>query len=329
MKNLLVAIDYFVHPKEEINQLFKSKGIIVTYNDLGRELDFIKDFKYYENIDYVIAGTENYNKKFFEKFKKIILISRVGVGTDNIDKQAAKKNNVKIFITSDSPSVAVAELCIGNIINLNRQIINFNKQIKSKKILKPMGTDLRGATVGIVGFGSIGKELAKRLIPMEVKLLGYGRNWEDDFYYKYKIKRVDLNYLFKNSDIVSIHLPLAKETYKLIDKKLINKMKKNSILINTSRSGVIDNKYLFLKLKDKSIKGAAIDVFEEENLINDFSNFSNVILTPHIGSHTAETRNIMEKHAIRNLIKFHNLKNKLEDNGSIDKDLEYLKKFQV
>ena len=307
MKKILIAIDKFYDHNKENILLLKKNNFDIIYNKSKQELIFPKDKHIYKGVDYIIAGLEKYSKEFFKEFKNLKAISRVGVGTDNIDLIAARESGVKVFVTSDKPSVAVAELCVSNMISLLRHVHTMSNDLKKGKWNPIQGRDIRNLTVGIVGLGSIGKEVVKRLSNFGPKIISYSRTWDTDFALKYKITKKSLNYIFKNSDIITIHLPSTKETKKMIDKKMILSMKSNSILINTSRASVIDNITLANSLKKKLILGAAIDVFNEEKKIYPFDKLKNVILTPHIGSHTLETRSEMEKMAIANILDYDSL----------------------
>ena len=315
---LLIAIDTFNESKNINFKIFDDHQIEITVNNTKKELSHYKNEEFFQNIDYIIAGLEQYDQNFFEKFKNLKAISRVGVGTDNIDMDMAHRMGVKIFKTSDKPSVAVAELCISNMISLLRHTFIMSNNLKSEKWTPIVGRELRGLKIGIVGLGSIGKQIVKRLLPFEADISGYGRSWDEKFALEFDVKKKSLKELFKISDIISIHLPLDHETKGLINEDLIKSMKKNSILINTSRSAVVDNVTLAEAIKGNKIHGAAIDVFDEERNIFPYERIENVILTPHIGSHTLETRKEMEIAAVNNVINYHNLLSK-DYTGEIDK----------
>tara|TARA_B110000858_G_scaffold181985_1_gene220960 strand:+ start:27999 stop:28988 length:990 start_codon:yes stop_codon:yes gene_type:complete len=318
MKKILIAIDIFNTSKKINMKIFDQHKIEVNYNTTNKELIYHKNSNLYKDVDYIIAGLEEYDSNFFIRFPNVKAISRIGVGTDNIDLIAARKNGVKIFKTSDKPSVAVAELCISNIISLLRNTHTMSNNLKKGNWNQLVGREIRNMNVGIVGLGSIGKQIAKRLAAFEVNISGYGRSWDEKFAGKYNVEKKSLEDILINSDIISIHLPLDNETKGLINEDLIFSMKKDSILINTSRFAVIDNKALAKAIKSKKIYGAAIDVFNEDKNIHPYDQIENVILTPHIGSHTLETRKEMELAAVKNVINYHSLLSK-NYSGEIDK----------
>ncbi len=307
MKKLLIAIDNFNKSKNIDMNILKNYNIDVEYNLSGEETSYLEEPKLFSNSEYIIAGLEKYDEVFFNRFPNVKAISRVGVGTDNIDIQTAKARGVKIFKTSDKPSIAVAELCIANMISLLRSTFIMSNELKQGDWNPIVGREIRNLDVGIIGMGSIGKQIVKRLSIFDAKISGYGRSWDIKFANQYGVSKKSLEEIFSFSDIISIHLPLDNETRGLINSKLISSMKPNSILINTSRSAVVDNLALSQALRSHQISGAAIDVFDEERKIAPYELIDNVILTPHIGSHTRETRKEMEETSINNILNYHKL----------------------
>ena len=300
--DILIAIDTFDQVNTGQISRLKELGLSVRLNETGRILDYENNADIYTDIKYIIAGLERYDEKFFNQFPSVEVISRIGVGVDSIDLVAAKKNNVSIYITSDKPSVAVAELCIANMISLLRNTYKMSNDLKEGRWHPIEGNALRNCTIGIVGLGSIGKQVAKRVYAIGSRIIAYGRTWNQQFADKYKIKKVALQNLIKTSDIVTVHLPFEEETKNIISKQLIENLAPGAVLINTSRSGVIDNLALKEAVIKKKLSGVAIDVFDEYRNISPWEDVENVILTPHIGSHTKETRKAMEETAVSNLL---------------------------
>ena len=161
---------------------------------------------------------------------------------------------------------------------------------------------LSGKTIGIIGLGRIGKKLVEFLQPFNIKILSYEINPDKVFVENYKIDVVTMENLLSNSDIVTIHVPLSEETYHLIGKRELEMMKKDAIIINCARGGILDENSLYEALTDEKIAGAAIDSFEDEPNIGKLKELDNIILTPHIGTYTIETRKHMEIEAANNLI---------------------------
>jgi D-3-phosphoglycerate dehydrogenase len=307
VKTVLVAIEEFSKTSAEPLNLLREAGFTVLMNDTGYPLDYEKHRELYGQAQFVIAGLEPYPAPFFSRFPSVRVISRVGVGVDVIDIPTAIQRNVKIMITSDQPSVSVAELCLGNMIALLRGTFEMSEQLKRRQWHRIQGRDLRGSVVGIVGLGSIGKEVARRVHAFGARIIAHGRTWDDAFAHKFDISRKTIEEIFLEAAVITVHLPHTKETERIINRKLIYSVQPGTILLNTSRAGVIDNQALADAIRERKVDGAAVDVFEEARDPHPYSEIDRVILTPHIGSHTYETRRMMEITAVKNIIAYASL----------------------
>ena len=266
------------------------------------ENDYISELS--DDVIGIIAGVnEPFTKKVMEEAKSLKVISRFGTGIDNIDIEAAKEHGIVVCRTADAPTQAVAELTLALMLNLSRKINETDKKVRSGKWTPEISYLIYGKTIGIVGLGRIGKVVVKLLEPFNVKILVYEPYPDDKFILQYKIKLVPLNNLIAESDIISLHTPLTKETKGMIGKDELRKMKNHALLINTARGGLIDENALAKALENHEIGGAALDVFEKEPYDGKLTEFDNVILTPHIGTFTIETRKKMEIQTVENLIK--------------------------
>jgi D-3-phosphoglycerate dehydrogenase / 2-oxoglutarate reductase len=327
-KRVFVAIDIFDKACRGLVKKLQEQGFDVVVNDTGKELDYTvtEDAKYFEGADYIIAGLEKYDQGFFDQFPDVEVISRIGVGVDSIDLNAAKENDTKIYITSDRPSIAVAELCVSNMVALLRKTFKMSNFLHNKEWIPIQGRELRSCKVGILGYGSIGKQVVKRIHGFDAEIFAAGRTWDEKHAERYNVTKLSREELFKTCDVITIHLPLNKETEKHVSRELLLSMERGSIIINTSRSGVLDNEALKQLLKSGHIAGAGIDVFDEHRSIGPYNDCENVILTPHIGSHTQETRVKMEDCAVDNIF-FHNKITKENDLAEIEKIVEHLRAY--
>jgi D-3-phosphoglycerate dehydrogenase len=225
-----------------------------------------------------------------EALKNCKLILRGGVGLDNIDVEGAKAKGIKVDNTPEAASASVAELALGLMFALARHIVRGTVGIKNglweKKELE--GWELGSKTLGILGYGRIGQELAKRAKALGMNVIAYRRHEFQDEY----AKRVTLDELYAQSDFISIHLPLTPETKYFVNRESFDKMKDGVFIINVARGGVVDEKALLEALKSGKVRGAALDVFEveppENPLQNELIQHPNVICTPHIGASTFE-----------------------------------------
>ncbi len=235
--------------------------------------------------------TKDVIEKACEEECNLKLIIRAGVGVDNIDVKAAKENKIEVKNTPNASSVSVAELAIGHIFALSRFINISNVTMREGKWEKKAynGVEISGKTLGLVGFGRIAKEVAKRADALGMKVvytdkLGKADGFED---YEYG----ELEDVLKKSDFVSLHIPYDKKLGAVITKKEIEKMKDGSYIINCARGGVVCEKDLLEALDSGKIKGAAVDVFAEEPTKNlDLVNHPKVSATPHIGASTKEAQ---------------------------------------
>ena len=302
-KRIFIATSSFGLHSPEIEKLLYD-NFIITKNETGRKLNNKELGKKLVDVDGVIAGTESYNKKILKDNQSLKIISRLGVGIDNLDVEFLNKKGIKIKITNTNPSQAVAELVLGFIIMMQRNIPFHNNDMKSGIWEKKMGSLLHGKTLGIVGLGKIGKELVRLTGPFHLNYIAFDKYKDEEFSKKYNIEYLDLNGLFTKADIITIHLNLTSETTGLINKLLLSKMKSSAVIINTSRGEIVNEGDLYSVLKEKLIKGACLDVFTNEPYFGELSKQTNVVSTPHIGSYAKEIRNQMELESVNNLIEY-------------------------
>jgi glyoxylate reductase len=234
------------------------------------------------------------------------VIGQFAVGFDNIDLQAAAKRRIVATNTPGVLTEATAELTVALMYAVARRIVEADRcmregQFKGWAPLMLLGSDLTGKTLGLVGFGRIGQAVARRMQQMKILYHDLNRNsqWEREMGIEYR----ELNDLLGAADFVSIHVPLTPETRHLMDANRLSLMKKTAYLINTSRGPVVDEIVLVEALKTGQIKGAALDVYEEEPLMAPgLADLTNVVLVPHIGSATEEARSAMSELAAKNIL---------------------------
>jgi glyoxylate reductase len=253
---------------------------------------------------------DNIDKDVLYAAKNLKTISTYSVGYDHIDVKYAKKQGISIGYTPEVLTGATADLTFALILDLLRRVTEGDRIIRRQGWTQIygaydyVGTDISGKILGILGFGRIGAAVAKRARAFGMNIIYHNRhrlskNTEKSLGVKY----VTFDQLFKKSDVVSLHVPYTKETHELVDMKLFKKMKKTSFIINTARGKIIKENDLISALKKKMIAGAALDVFRNEpiGLNNPLTKMQNVVLSPHIGSSTAETRKKMAEITVINL----------------------------
>jgi len=277
-----------------LNKVLKENGLEITYEPQITP-DQIKEKIGHYNIVIVRSRTK-LTKELIEKADNCKIIARVGVGLDNIDLDAAKTKNIRVINAVEGAMTAVAELVLGLMFALARQIPRGNIGIRNGEWLKKelKGTELKGKYLGLIGCGNIGKRLGRLAKGLNMNIIGYDViPIDEEFSKEVGLMKTDLDTLLQSSDYVSLHVPLLDSTYHMIDAKKLSLMKKTACIINTSRGGVIDEDALFEAIKNGNFGGAALDVFEKEPAIgNKLATLDNVILTPHIGAQTKEAQSL-------------------------------------
>ncbi len=301
MKILISSTSFGKINQDPIKNL-ENAGYTPVLNPYGRKLELAEFIELIEDAVGLIAGTEKITSELLENAPMLKVISRYGVGMDNIDLDAAKKLGIIVRNTPEAPSQAVAELALALMLNLYRRVDEADRNLRNNNWSQLMGRLLSGKSLGIVGLGRIGKKLVKLVQPFEMKIYAHELYPDYEFVSSNNITLVSLNDVLSQSDIVSLHLPLSDKAYHIIGKKELSQMKKYAILINTSRGGLIDEAALIDALKNGLIGGAGIDTFEKEPYKGELTNFDNVILTCHMGSSSVETRKQMELETVNNLI---------------------------
>ena len=223
------------------------------------------------------------------------VIGRLGVGLDNIDMRACKKRDIRVFPATGANVVSVAEYVIATLLILFRGAYSASEEVLAGKWPRNdyMGLEVSGKTLGIMGFGAIGRAVATRAIAMDMKVIAYDAmiDPESGCWEKFGVEPVALDGLLKRSHAVTLHVPLSEQTRHIIDRRALRSMKKGAIIINTARGGVLDEAALADALKNGRLRGAALDVYENEPLPagSHLVGIPNLILTPHIGGVTRES----------------------------------------
>ena len=209
MRNIFISTTTFSQFSKAPLKLLTENNCKFVFNNKNRKLTHTELKNYIGRFDGVIAGTENYDSDIIDKAEKLKVISRVGVGVDNIDMNYALEKGIKVFKTQASPGLAVAELSLGLIFNLMRKIIKQSNNLVNGVWKKQMGSLLSRKTLGIVGLGTIGKKLIQITGGLELKYLAYDIKIDKVFAEKYNVKYCDLSFLLENADIISFHLNLV------------------------------------------------------------------------------------------------------------------------
>lgn len=287
-------------------------SIVQMPQELGLEVDYFPDIDFEEVLkkvsDYeglIIRSKFFIDATFLDHAKNLKFIGRAGAGLDLIDINACKERGIEIFAANEGNRIAVAEHLIGMLLCLFNNILTSNLEIKNQIWNRESnrGEELFGKTVGIIGFGNNGEATANRLAAFGCKIIAYDKNRYG--FGNHLIEEATMDQLFREADILSLHIPLSKESVGMVNTAFINKFNKDFYLCNIARGELVNQKDLCDALKSKKIKGACLDVLENEKINNltpaeqlnfDFlRNQKNVIITPHIAGWTHESYNRINK----------------------------------
>ena len=270
------------------NELKKIGNCLDISESDNKSSDLLKEICNAEII--VIRSGTTLTSDILEHAKELKIIARCGVGVDNIDLSYAKNNDILVTNSPAANLISVVELTVALIINASRKITLADKHVKNSEWnrSKFLGVELYGKTLGIIGFGKAGKLVSERMKAFGMSVVFYDpfiSDWEG------QEQSLELDELLKVSDVVSVHVVKTKETENLLSEEKLNLLKESAILVNTSRGGVIDEKYLVELLKHNKLFGAGLDVFETEPPLNvNELDEINLVTTPHIGASTAEAQ---------------------------------------
>lgn len=273
--------------------------------------------------------TSRVNKEVIDKFPALKLIALRSVGFNHIDTDYCKEKGIAVVNTPNYGNMTVAEFAFALLLDVARKVTRSYNDLR-QMIVNPevtVGTELFGKTIGIIGLGAIGTEMARLSNGFGLKILGLDRHTKLDLVEKYNVQYADFDTLVRNSDIISLHTPLTKENYHMFDEEVFAKMKPNAILINTARGELVDTQALYNALTSKKIGGAGLDVLESEETLTDpdylvdigrmttqslqktvlnnsILKLDNAIVTPHIGYDSVEAINRILSTTVKNIASF-------------------------
>jgi D-3-phosphoglycerate dehydrogenase len=275
-----------------LKEILEKNGLKVTYEPEITPEQIAEKIGTFEVV--VVRSRTKMTRELVEKADKCQIIARVGVGLDNIDQEAAKEKNIKVINAVEGAITAVAELVIGLMLSMAREIPRADREIRNGNWIKKelMGSELKGKYLGIVGLGNIGKRLGRLARALNMNIIGYDVTpIDDEFSKEVGLMKADLDTLLSSADYVSFHVPLLDSTRHMINAEKLKMMKNTARIINTARGGVIDEEALYNSLKEGSLAGAALDVFEVEPATgNKLITLPNFIATPHMGAQTKEAQ---------------------------------------
>lgn len=291
MKVLITPRGFVKYGMAEVEWM-TSKGITVHLNDTGKQYTPEQFLALAQDADAIIVGVDLIDAAFMEACPQLKVICKFGVGTDNIDLDAAQKKHIFVGKTLGSNSRAVAEHVISLLFADAKNTWQTISEVKAHEWNKPTGLEIYGKTLGIVGFGAIGKYLAQYARGLGMHVQAYDTfEISADVAAEYGVSVVTLDEILSTSDYVSLHVPLLDSTRHMISTAQLKQMKDSACLINTARGGIVDEEALYTALLDQQIRSACFDVFSVEPPLptEKLLGLDNFLLTPHVASRTVES----------------------------------------
>ena len=267
----------------------------VIYNPGGKPLNSADVARLLPGVDGYIAGLDQIDRAALASADRLKVIVRYGVGFDNVDLQAAREQGIVVSNTPGANSVSVAELAIGFMLALARQLTQADSAVRRGEFPRMSGISLEGKTVGILGLGAIGKQLARRLAGYDCRLLAYDPFPDSAFAAAHQVELCDMDTVLTQADFLSLHLPLNAETRRMVNREFLAKMKRGAHLINTARGELVDEDALAEALSSGKLRGAGLDAFIDEppSVEHPLLKMPNLIATPHLGAQTDGATNNM------------------------------------
>ena len=284
-------------------ELLRSFSADLVFNPLGKPLSEDTLISLIADCDGCIAGLDTYTRRVIWSAPKLKVISRYGVGFDQVDIAAAAEKGVVVCNTPGVNAEAVADLALAMMLCIARKLPLLDRKTKEGEWPRSTGFELRGKTIGILGLGAVGRAVAKRAAGFSMKVTAHDPFINKEYAAANGITVSAFDELIKESDIVSLHLPLTNETRNIINEETMRAMKKGAVIINTARGGFIDEDAACALLKTGHLGGLGLDSFGKEPPgPSPLFALDNVIITPHTGAHTSEATAAMADLSVRNLI---------------------------
>ena len=275
----------------------------IVFNPQPRPLTEDELIPFLEGCDGCVAGLDAYTRKVIEKTSALKVISRYGIGIDNVDLAAAKEKKITVCNTPGANSQAVADLTFALLLCAARKVAVLDHKTKEGQWPRSTGIELYGKTLGLLGLGAVGRAVAKRGSGFSMRILAYDPFINREYAKANSIVPSSFDAVIKEADFLCLHLPLTAETRHIISGGVMQTMKKGAIIVNTARGGLIDEKAAYEVLKSGHLGGMGLDVYETEPPgASPLFTLENVVVTPHTAAHTIEATVAMASMAVQNLM---------------------------
>ncbi len=298
-KKIVITPSSFGKADSDAINLLDKDLFELKINDTGKKIPDSEVVNFYRDADYAIAGLELLNSNILKCLPKLKIISRVGIGLDNIDLDFTKNNGIVVMNTPEPPTSAVSEMTITAALSLSRNLINYNRDLHEGIWNKAISSSLDNKNILIIGFGRIGQKVANYFNFFQSNVHYYDPYIDSKVMNNNIFKKVDLKEGLLKADIITIHSNSQSE---IIGDKQFKLMKDGVIILNSSRGYHINELHLINNLKTKKVASCWLDVFDDEPYSGDLMDIDNAILTPHISTYTQACRKNMEMEAVQNLL---------------------------
>ncbi len=306
MLKILISAPYMILEIDRYRDIFKENNMDIIIPKVNERLEEKELIKQIRDIDGVICGDDRFTKKVIDNANKLKVIVKWGTGMDSIDKLYAEKNGIKVYNTPNAFSEPVSDTVMAYMLAFARKIVELDDLMKKGRWQKLRGLSLNESSLGIIGVGNVGSMVAKKANAFGMKIYGNDiKKISDKIIRRYNIEMVELNYLLKKSDFISVNCDLNSSSHHLLDMEKLKLMKKSAVLINTARGPIIKENDLIYALENNFLKGAALDVFEKEPLPidNPLRSMHNVLLASHNANSSSKYWEKVHENSINMLLK--------------------------
>ncbi|WP_249298770.1 phosphoglycerate dehydrogenase [Feifania hominis] len=304
MGKILITPRSFAKTDDTPKRLLMEAGYELICNPAGSILTREQMQELIEDADGVIIGVDPLDREIISAGRKLRAIAKYGVGTDNIDLAFARERGIPVSVTAGANSNAVADYAFALILACARQLTQINEMCHRKNWGKVVTGDVYGKTIGIIGLGAIGKGVARRARGFDMTVLAYDALWDEAYAEENGIVRAQLEEIYRESDFISLHIPLTPQTENLIDEEAFKMMKKGAVLVNTARGGLVDETALIQALHDGTLSAAGIDAFAQEPPdCEKLYSLPNLIMGSHCGASTRGAAEQMSRMAAENILR--------------------------
>ena len=305
MPKVLITTVPFADKSRLPIEILERNGVDFFINPLGRKYKEEELAAVIHEYDAIIAGTEIISDKVISKAKKLKFISRVGIGLDSVDLISAEANDILVSYTPEAPAPAVAELTIGMILTLLRNVHVANSKMHVGEWHRYFGRRISHVTIGVIGAGRIGGRVINSLLALGAsRILINDTNFPRHFQKSTALVKVEKERIYREADVITLHLPLKGNTKNMISYKELMMMKSDAILVNTSRGGIVNEFDLARVLREGHLSAAGVDVFVQEPYCGELKDIERCLLTSHMGSMSIDCRTRMELEATEEVVRF-------------------------